>query len=117
MFSSINHAIIAVALGGSALCAQERVAAQGGGTPPKRLLTEAEFARIEQLGAFALSPDGKWIAYDFRRGASGPTELRYRPVSGGTESSQPLGNTPVFSADSRWLLFTVSPDTASAGRG
>ena len=82
----------------------------------RSVLTEADFARIETLGALALSPDGKWIAYDFRRGVSGPTELRYRSVAGGNEVSIPLGNTPVFSASSRWLLFTISPDT-SAGRG
>src|SRR2546423_6833012 len=78
----------------------------------KPTLTEADFARIEQLGAVALSPDGKWIGYDFRHGVSGPTELRYRAVNGGTESSVALGNTPVFSANGRWLLFTLSPDTS-----
>ena len=83
----------------------------------KPLLTEADFARIETLGATALSPDGKWIAYDFRRGASGPTELRYRATAGGPESSVPLGHTPAFSATSHWLLFTVTPDTAALGRG
>ena len=83
----------------------------------KPLLTEADFARIETLGATALSPDGKWIAYDFRRGASGPTELRYRAIAGGAESSVPLGHTPVFSATNHWLLFTVTPDTANLGRG
>src|SRR5438309_9915287 len=108
MSSILRHAALAVALGTSPLLAQ-----QSGAHPA---LTEAEFARIEQLGAIALSPDGKWIAYDFRRGVSGPTELRYRAVAGGTESIQPLGNTPVFSANSRWLLFTVTPDTANAGR-
>lgn len=83
----------------------------------KPLLTEADFARVENLGDFALSPDGKWIAYDFRRGVSGPTELRYRAVAGGSESSISLGHTPVFTADGRWLLFAISEDTTSAPRG
>jgi len=109
MSSSIRRAALALTLGASPLLAQQ---------PSRRpTLSEAEFARIEQLGAIALSPDGKWIAYDFRRGVSGPTELRYRAVAGCTESRQPLGNTPVFSANSRWLLFTVTPDTANAERG
>jgi dipeptidyl aminopeptidase/acylaminoacyl peptidase len=83
----------------------------------KPVLTEADFAHIENLGAVTLSPNGKWIAYDFRRGVSGPTELRYRPVPGGTESSVSLGHTPVFSADGSWLLFTITPDTNNPTRG
>jgi len=110
MSSTIRRAALAIAFGSSSLIAQQP-------TNARPLLTEADFARIEQLGAVALSPDGKWIAYDFRKGVSGPTELRYRTVAGGTEQSKPLGNTPIFSADSRWLLFTVTPDTSNAGRG
>jgi dipeptidyl aminopeptidase/acylaminoacyl peptidase len=83
----------------------------------KPLMTEADFARIETLGAIALSPDGKWIAYDFRRGVSGPTELRYRAVAGGAESSVPLGANPVFSADGRWLLFAIVADTSGGRAG
>lgn len=102
---------------GAPLAAQ---APQGGAARPasgKPTLTEADFARIETLGTIALSPDGKWIAYDFRRGVSGPTELRYRAVAGGAEASVPLGERPVFSADGRWLLFTIVPDTAASRGG
>ena len=115
MTPNLRLAAIAITLGSTAVFAQTP---QGSAArDPRPVLTEAEFARIEQLGALALSPDGKWIAYDYRRGASGPTELRYRAVSAGPETSEPLGNTPVFSADSHWLLFTVTPDTANGGRG
>src|SRR5690348_15268724 len=118
MFPLTRTAALAIAVCAAPLLAQEprttgAVLAPGG----KPLLTEADFARIETLGATVLSPDGKWIAYDFRRGGSGPTELRYRAVAGGPESSVPLGHAPVFSATNRWLVFTITPDTAALSRG
>src|SRR3954465_11627933 len=80
--------------------------------------TEADYAKWETLGNSALSPDGKWVAYDFRKGAS-LSELRYREVASGTDHAVPRGSTPVFSANSRWLLYTINPDTggATGGRG
>src|SRR5690349_17914504 len=118
MISPFRSAALFAVIGAAPLTAQQPQGVQSTTAPAARsVLTEAEFARIEQLGAIALSPDGKWIAYDFRRGVSGPTELRFRAVSGGSETSEPLGHAPVFSANSHWLLFTVTPDTASVGRG
>jgi len=118
MISSLRAAALGLALGAAALAAQQPQGNSSTGPSTSRsVLTEADFARIEQLGATALSPDGKWIAYDFRRGVSGPSELRYRPVAGGTEATAPLGSTPVFSANSRWLLFTVTADTTGARAG
>jgi len=118
MNSSLRAAALGLALGAASLAAQQPQGnSSTGPTNPPPVLTEADFARIEALGATALSPDGKWIAYDFRRGVSGPSELRYRPVAGGTEASAPLGNTPVFSANSRWLLFTLTPDTTGQRSG
>lgn len=74
-----------------------------------------DLAKWETLGAGALSPDGKFVAYDFRRG-DGTTELRYRAVTGGEEHIVRLATGPQFSNDSHWLLFTIAPDTAG-GRG
>ena len=118
MSSLARTAALALAVCAAPLLGQEpRTTGAAVATTGKPLLTEADFARIETLGATTLSPDGKWIAYDFRRGASGPTELRYRTVAGGAETSVALGHTPVFSATNRWLLFTITPDTAALGRG
>jgi dienelactone hydrolase len=75
----------------------------------------ADLAKWESLGPGALSPDGKFVAYDIRRG-DGTTELRYRAVAGGEEHAVRLANGPQFSNDSHWLLFTILPDTAG-GRG
>lgn len=74
----------------------------------------ADLAKWETLGAGALSPDGKFVAYDFRRG-NGSTELRYRAVSGGEEHTIRSAEGPQFSSNNHWLLFTVTPDTAGRG--
>jgi dipeptidyl aminopeptidase/acylaminoacyl peptidase len=85
------------------------------GTTHKPVLTSADYAKWETLGNGVLSPDGKWVAYDLRRG-NGSTELRYRSVDADNEHSARSGSNPQFSSNSRWLLYTITPDTAG-GRG
>ena len=66
----------------------------------------ADYAKWETLGSGALSPDGKWVAYDFRRG-NASVELRYRAVDGANEHSRCRRRTaPQFTSNSRWLLYT-----------
>ena len=45
----------------------------------KPVLKSADYAKWETLGNGVLSPDGKWIAYDLRRG-DGTVELRYHAI-------------------------------------
>src|SRR5262249_39919770 len=68
--------LVAIVLAAAPLAAQQPTSAHG---PAKPTLTSADYAKWETLGAGALSPDGKWVAYDFRR-ANGTTELHYRAV-------------------------------------
>ena len=71
---------------------------------------------METLGNTALSPDGKWIAYDFKRGAGGGDgELRYRMVGAadGAEKAVRVATDPRFSATSRFLLYTIGVDSAA----
>ena len=82
----------------------------------KPTLANADYAKWETLGSGALSPDGKWVAYDFRRG-NGSTELHYRAADAMTEQIVRSATTPQFTSNSRWLLFTETPDTAGGGRG
>ena len=82
----------------------------------KPTLASADYAKWESLGGSAISADGKWIAYDFRRG-NGSTELRYRAASSGDEHSIHSATGAQFTSDGRWLLATVTPDTAGGGRG
>src|SRR5512146_1653135 len=83
----------------------------------KPTLTSADYAKWETLGSGAISPDGKWVAYDIRRG-NGTTEVRYRAVDGDKEQTASSANNPQYTANSRWLLYTMVPDTSgAAGRG
>ncbi|MDB4913351.1 MAG: peptidase prolyl oligopeptidase active site domain protein [Gemmatimonadetes bacterium] len=86
----------------------------------KPATTPADWAKWETLGSGALSPDGRWVAYDFRR-TTGPGELRYRTVASEAEQTVRNGTGPTFSSNSHWLLYTIMPDTAGAagraGRG
>jgi len=66
----------------------------------KPTLTSADYAKWETLGAGALSPDGLWVAYDFRRG-NGTTELHYRAVGSDKEQSARSATNPQFSANGR----------------
>jgi len=74
-------------------------------------LGAADYARWETLGNGALSPDGKWVAYDLRRG-DGTTELHFRAVGSADEHTARSGSNPQFSHDSRWLIYSVAADTA-----
>ena len=93
------------------MLAQGAVPVANTGRPP---VPAAEWGKWETLGAGALSPDGKWVAYDFRR-ASGGGELRYRAVAAEAEKSVRSGSGPIFTANSHFLLYAIAPDTAAAG--
>jgi len=75
----------------------------------------ADISKWETLGAGVLSNDGKWVAYDLRRG-NGSSELRYRPVDSENEHTVRSGGNPQFSSDNRWLVYTISAENAG-GRG
>jgi dipeptidyl aminopeptidase/acylaminoacyl peptidase len=96
----------------TALTAQQQ---QGEPHAAKPTLTTADYAKWETLGTGVLSPDGKWVAYDFRRGNSG-VELRYRGIGAATETAVASGSSPQFTTNSHWLVYTLAPDT-TGGRG
>lgn len=97
------------------LAAQQGTLA-GAPTPSTRRPTlAADWAKWETLGNGDLSPDGVWIAYDFRR-ANGTGELRFRQVESDSEQAVRNGTGAAFSSNSRWLVYTITPDTAGGGR-
>ncbi|HEY9230343.1 MAG TPA: hypothetical protein VIP11_27070, partial [Gemmatimonadaceae bacterium] len=73
----------------------------------------ADIAKWETLGAGVLSPDGKFVAYDVRRN-NGSTEVHYGSV-GGEEHVIRFASAPQFTSSSRFLVYTVVPDTAGGG--
>jgi dipeptidyl aminopeptidase/acylaminoacyl peptidase len=89
--------------------------AASGSTKVRRPLTEADYGKIEALGSTSLSPDGKWVAYDFRR-TSGGGELRYRALATDAEITVRNGSGPVFSNNNRWLVYTIGVDSSAGGR-
>ncbi|HVT37445.1 MAG TPA: hypothetical protein VHE78_00225, partial [Gemmatimonadaceae bacterium] len=105
------------------LLAQPAPASSAPVTGSRQPVPASEWSRWESLGNGALSPDGKWVAYDLRR-VNGPGELRYRAVGsatgmGGTPGEEITvrnGSGPVFTNSNHFLLYTILPDTAAAGR-
>jgi dipeptidyl aminopeptidase/acylaminoacyl peptidase len=73
----------------------------------KPLLTVADYARFESILGETLSPDGRWFAYRVTK-PDQDGELRIRRVDG-SDSVRivPLGSGPTFSADSRYLVWSV----------
>jgi dipeptidyl aminopeptidase/acylaminoacyl peptidase len=68
--------------------------------------TPADYGKFEALGAAALSPDGKWLAYTATR-VDERTELRVRSLTRDTTITIAIGSSPTFTLDSRWLAYTV----------
>ena len=101
---------------GAALPAQQQQGTTPGGKA-KTPIPPAEWSRFEVLGASALSPDGKWVAYELRRnGGLGASELHYRAAGSDKEQVIPLASGATFSGDSRWLLYTITDSGAATGR-
>src|SRR5665647_1955076 len=100
--------------------AAQQVAQAGAATSAARSpALAADWAKWETLGNGDLSPDGAWVAYDFRR-ANGTGELLFRKVGSYQEELVHNGTGATFSSNSRWLIYTIMPDTAGgrrAGRG
>lgn len=74
-------------------------------------LTPADYGKWETLGAAALSPDGRWIAYTVHR-VDENTELRLRRLDRDTTIVLPNGSAPVFTANSQWLAYTIGVSLA-----
>jgi dipeptidyl aminopeptidase/acylaminoacyl peptidase len=69
-------------------------------------LTPADYARWESLGAMQLSPDGRWISWVVSR-VGQDEDLRYRRVDDDSIVVVPYGGRPTFSADGRWLAYSI----------
>ncbi len=72
----------------------------------KPTLTPEDYGRWEYLQAGRLSPDGTWVHYAIRK-VNGDRELHITPVDEDTTQIVPWGESPVFSADSKWLAWQV----------
>ncbi len=96
-----SSAIACLLLAGALLAGVGPVSAQG---LPR--VAPGDYGRWENLGPAALSPEGDWIAYQVTR-VDEASELRVRRVSEDSTRVFPWGEAPEFSADERWLAWTV----------
>jgi len=84
------------------------VAAQSN-APAKLPPTAADYGPWEVLvpqPRAGLSPDGHWVAYGINR-SNRENELRVTRVADGMTKTAAFGSQPVFSADSRWVAYTI----------
>jgi dipeptidyl aminopeptidase/acylaminoacyl peptidase len=70
------------------------------------VLSAADLARWESLGASRLSPDGAWLVYAITRGNE-EVELRLRGSTRDSTDTMPNALSPAFSPDSRWLVYLI----------
>jgi dipeptidyl aminopeptidase/acylaminoacyl peptidase len=80
--------------------------------------TPAEWGEFEQLGLQprgGLSPDGKWLVYGINR-SNRNNELRIRNIASGAEKVIAFGAQPSFSADSRWIGYSIGMSEAQTER-
>src|ERR1043166_9285538 len=72
----------------------------------KPLLTPKDYGKWELLGASRFSPKGDWLAYGLNR-VNEENELRLRGGSKDTTIGIAYGQAPVFSADDRWISYSI----------
>jgi dienelactone hydrolase len=65
-----------------------------------------DYGQFESPGAATLSPDGEWLAYAVSR-VNEQNELRVRRIDRDSTAVMPFGSAPLFSADSRWLAYSI----------
>ncbi len=70
----------------------------------------SDYGQWESLATFreygGLSRDGKWLAYGINR-SNRNNELRVTNIADGTTKAVAFGAQPVFSADSRWVAYSI----------
>lgn len=79
-----------------------------------KVLTLADYGRWNRITSTALSPDGKWMSYAYQPN-DGDATLYIRQLDGDKLYTIPVGSAPVFSDDSRWVGYFVSPPERPAG--
>lgn len=66
-------------------------------------------------GVTGLSPDGKWLAYGINR-SNGNNELRVTNLASNMTKTTVFGAQPAWSADSKWLAFSIGYSETEADR-
>jgi len=82
----------------------------------KKILGLADIGRWNRIANTGLSADGQWMTYVYQPN-DGDGTLYVRQLEGAKSFTIPVGSAPVFSDNSRFIGYFVSPPSAGAGRG
>src|SRR5512133_4083257 len=82
----------------------------------KKVLGLADIGRWNRIVSPSLSADGQWMTYAYSPN-DGDGVLYVRQLDGTKSYAIPIGSAPVFSDDSKFVGYFVSPPSAGAGRG
>ncbi|MEP6762880.1 MAG: prolyl oligopeptidase family serine peptidase [Gemmatimonadaceae bacterium] len=85
----------------------------GGG---RKVLNLGDYGRWNRITSTGLSPDGKWMTYAYAPN-DGDATLYIKQLDSDKIYEVRVGSAPVFSDDSRWVGYFVSPAERPAGRG
>jgi dienelactone hydrolase len=86
---------------------REAAGKEGDADVEKRPVRPVDYGKWESLGwSNALSPDGRWLAYQISR-VNDENELRLRMLATDATETFPYGSRPAFSADNNWLAFSI----------
>jgi dipeptidyl aminopeptidase/acylaminoacyl peptidase len=72
----------------------------------KSPVSPADYGKWETVGLGLLSPDGKWLVHPVTR-VDGKNELRIKGLDGDESRAVAFGSAPVFSDDSRRLVYEI----------
>lgn len=99
---------------GNAPAAGTSTPAPAGGS--LKVLNLADYGRWNRVTSTSLSPDGKWMSYAYQPN-DGDATLFIRQLDSDKLYTIPVGSAPIFSDDSRWVGYFVSPPERAAGAG
>jgi dipeptidyl aminopeptidase/acylaminoacyl peptidase len=86
------------------------------GKHPAAAATPADYGQWESLSTTGgLSPDGKWVVYAINR-SDRNNELRFANLADATTKVIAFGAQPTFSADSRWMAYSIGYSEAQEER-
>ncbi len=75
----------------------------------KKVLTVDDYGRWNRIDSATISPDGTWATYAYSP-AEGDRTLYLRRVDSDDKPTEiPMGSSPGFSDDSKWITFSVAP--------
>src|SRR5690606_30855380 len=81
----------------------------------RRVLTLDDYGEWKRITSTDLSPDGQWMSFVYDRN-EGEDTLYVKELDGEAVHAVPLGASPAFSDDSRWVAYYINPPESRGGR-